>query len=151
MLCELCRTIIPPDEECAGADEAGVPELIDLLATENERYRAKIIQVLEWLDSACSARYGTRFLDTEPPRQDEIMSQIAFRTNVNGDEALLGAIEGLALLRKLVVGGFFTSRVGIEYLRYIGNDRLLEFPGCPVPDHWLTGQPVSGTQHRRGE
>jgi len=34
-------------------------------------------------------------------------------------------------LRKLTADGYFTSEIGIEYLGYIGNTFLKEFPGCP--------------------
>ena len=40
-------------------------------------------------------------------------------------------VEFFALLRKLTVDGFFTSKIGIRYLQYVGNTYLEEFPGCP--------------------
>jgi gluconate 2-dehydrogenase subunit 3-like protein len=36
----LCGTIIPKDEVSGGAVEAGAPEFIDLLTSENEEYQA---------------------------------------------------------------------------------------------------------------
>ena len=43
--------------------------------------------------------------------------------------------EFFAFLRNLTADGFFTSAIGIEYLGYIGNTYLAEFPGCPpVPE-----------------
>ena len=35
----LCNTIIPPDEDSKGAVEAGAPEFIDLLTSENKEYQ----------------------------------------------------------------------------------------------------------------
>ena len=35
----LCQTIIPPDEKAGGALEAGAPEFIDLLTSENQEYQ----------------------------------------------------------------------------------------------------------------
>ena len=39
MLTALCDTIIPKDEKSGGAVEAGAPEFIDLLTSENEKYQ----------------------------------------------------------------------------------------------------------------
>jgi hypothetical protein len=36
-----------------------------------------------------------------------------------------------AKLRNLTCDGFYTSKIGIEDLKYIGNSALAEFPGCP--------------------
>ena len=38
----LCQTIIPPDEKFGGAVEAGAPEFIDLLTSENEEYQRRL-------------------------------------------------------------------------------------------------------------
>ena len=36
-----------------------------------------------------------------------------------------------AFLRNLTCDGFYTSKIGIADLQYIGNTSLREFPGCP--------------------
>jgi len=38
-----------------------------------------------------------------------------------------------AFLRNLTTDGFYTSKIGIADLQYIGNTSLREFPGCPPP------------------
>jgi hypothetical protein len=43
----------------------------------------------------------------------------------------LPGIQFFALLRDLTLDGFFTSRIGIDYLEYQGNTALVQFPGCP--------------------
>src|SRR5215471_6232988 len=54
----LCQTIIPPDERGGGAIEAGGPEFIDLLTSENTDYQLMLGGGLVWLDSTCVDRYG---------------------------------------------------------------------------------------------
>jgi hypothetical protein len=40
-----------------------------------------------------------------------------------------------AKLRDMTCDGFYTSKIGIEDLQYIGNTAVAEFPGCPpVPE-----------------
>ena len=41
-LCTLCDTIIPKDEKSGGAVEAGAPEFIDLLTSENEEFQVAL-------------------------------------------------------------------------------------------------------------
>ncbi len=59
----LCDAIIPKDEKSGGAVEAGAPEFIDLLTSENEKYQLALGGGLMWLDSLCVDRYNTTFLD----------------------------------------------------------------------------------------
>ena len=63
MLSTLCDTIIPRDEKSGGAVEAGAPEFIDLLTSENEEWQTALGGGLQWLDSSCSDRYSNAFLD----------------------------------------------------------------------------------------
>src|SRR6266852_519681 len=59
----LCDAIIPKDEKSGGALEAGAPEFIDLLTSENPEYQLKLGGGLFWLDGLCSDRYSKVFLD----------------------------------------------------------------------------------------
>jgi len=131
----LCQTIIPADAETGGAIEAGAPEFIDLITSENKDYQLALGGGLMWLDTTCTDRYGKRYLDCTPDQQKEILDQIAYRKNAKQDPSLGPGIEFFSLLRKLTADGFFTSEIGINYLGYIGNKYLMEFPGCPpVPE-----------------
>ncbi len=127
----LCQTIIPADADSGGAIEGGAPEFIDLLTSENPEFQLKLGGGLMWLDSACIDRYGKVYLDATGPQQTEILDAIAYSKNAEQDPSLSQAVEFFAFLRKLTADGFFTSKIGIQYLGYIGNGYLTEFPGCP--------------------
>ena len=127
----ICQTIIPADTDCGGAIEAGAPEFIDLLTSENEDYQLVLGGGLMWLDSTCSNRYGKNFLDCSPQQQKEILDQIAYRKNALADPSLGPGIQFFKFLRNMTADGFFTSEIGIKYLGYMGNEYLQEFPGCP--------------------
>src|SRR5262245_46841704 len=62
----LCQTIIPADAECGGAIEAGAPEFIDLLTSENIEYQARLGGGLIWLDATCQQRYGKDYVKSSP-------------------------------------------------------------------------------------
>lgn len=127
----LCQTIIPADGDSGGAVEAGAPEFIDLITSENPEYQLKLGGGLMWLDETCTDRYGKAYLDCAPEQQKEILDLIAYRKNAKADPSLSQGVEFFSFLRNLTADGFFTSKIGIEYLGYIGNTFLTEFKGCP--------------------
>lgn len=127
----LCDAIIPKDEKSGGAVEAGAPEFIDLLTSENEEHQLALAGGLMWLDTFCSDRYSSVFMDCTLEKRKEVMDLIAFRKNAKQDLSLSQGVAFFAFLRKLTCDGFYTSKIGIEDLQYIGNTALREFPGCP--------------------
>jgi hypothetical protein len=127
----LCETIIPADADAGGAIEAGAPEFIDLLTSENTEYQAKLGGGLKWLDSTCNARFGKAYLDCSPEQQKEILGIIAYRKSAEEDDGVTSAVDFFSLLRRMTADGFFTSKIGIKYLGYKGNTYLTAFPGCP--------------------
>ena len=84
----LCQTIIPPDADSGGAIEAGAPEFIDLLSSENEEYGRTLRGGLLWLDAACSDRYEKVYLECSADQQKEILDKIAYRKNAITDQSL---------------------------------------------------------------
>jgi gluconate 2-dehydrogenase gamma chain len=129
----LCDAIIPKDEKSGGAVEAGAPEFIDLLTSENPEYQLKLGGGLFWLDAACADRYGNVFMEGTAEQKKEILDLIAFRKNAQKDPGLSQGVAFFAFLRDLTCDGFYTSKIGIADLQYIGNTALREFPGCPPP------------------
>ncbi|HWX94998.1 MAG TPA: gluconate 2-dehydrogenase subunit 3 family protein [Terriglobales bacterium] len=134
-LSALCDAIIPGDESSAGAAQAGAPEFIDLLTSENKDYQVKLGGGLMWLDSFCIDRHGSAYLSCSAAQQTETLDLIAYRRNAEKDESLSQGIEFFAFLRRLTTDGFYSSEIGIKDLQYIGNTFLKEFPGCPpIPE-----------------
>jgi gluconate 2-dehydrogenase gamma chain len=135
MLQTLCQAIIPSDGDSSGAIEAGAPEFIDLLTSENKEYQLALGGGLMWLDEACSDRYGKLYLDCSAEQQNEILDRIAYRRNALVDSSLSQGVAFFSFLRNMTADGFFTSEMGIKYLGYMGSAFLKEFPGCPpVPE-----------------
>ncbi len=135
-LTTLCDTIIPKDEKSPGAVEGGAPEFIDLLCSENEEFQLQIGGGLNWLDNACRDRYERTFLESAPAQKKEILDLIAYRKNAKSDPSLTQGIAFFARLRQMTCDAFYTSKIGIADLQYIGNTALTEFPGCPpIPEN----------------
>jgi len=127
----LCDAILPRDEHSGGAVEGGAPEFIDLLSSENEKFQLGIGGGIFWLDGFCTDRYGTTFLDCTPPQKTAVMDLIAYRANAVSNPVLSQGVAFFALLRNMTCDAFYTSKIGIADLQYIGNTSLREFPGCP--------------------
>jgi gluconate 2-dehydrogenase gamma chain len=127
----LCEAILPADAESGGAIEAGAPEFIDLLTSENDHHQSILGGGLKWLDATCASRYGSEYMGCTQAQQKEILDLIAYRKSAAQDESLTHAIEFFSFLRNFTADGFFTSKIGIKYLGYKGNTFLTEFPGCP--------------------
>jgi gluconate 2-dehydrogenase gamma chain len=127
----LCDQIIPADADCGGAVEAGAPEFIDLLTSENPTYQLKLGGGLSWLNSTCVDRYGKEYLDCTAQQQKEILNLIAYRESAAKDSSLSHGVVFFSFLRELTADGFFTSEIGIKYLGYIGNTFVRDFKGCP--------------------
>jgi len=127
----LCDAIIPKDEKSAGALEAGAPEFIDLLTSENDEYQLALGGGLMWLDTHCIDQYGKVFMECTPEQRKEILDLIAFRKNAKKDPGLSQGVAFFALLRQMTCDGYYTSKIGIQDLQYIGNVTRSEWPGCP--------------------
>lgn len=131
----LCQTIIPADADSGGAIEAGAPEFIDLVTSENDDYQLSLGGGIMWLDNTCQDRYSTSFRNSTAAQQKEILDLIAYQKNADIHADLSQGVEFFSFLRNLTSDGFFTSEIGIKYLGYVGNTHLKEFTGCPpVPE-----------------
>jgi gluconate 2-dehydrogenase gamma chain len=134
-LAKLCDAIIPADEHSGGAIQAGAPEFIDLLTSENKEYQLALGGGLIWLDSQCVDRYGNVYTGCDATRQKEFLDLIAYRKNILDDASLSQGVEFFAFLRRLTTDAFYSSEIGIKDLQYMGNTFVRDFPGCPpVPE-----------------
>ncbi len=121
--------------EAKGAIEAGAPEFIDLITSENKEYQVALGGGMMWLDNTCIDRYGKRVSRLHAGAAKRNSRPNRLPKNFKKDPSLGQGIEFFAFLRKLTADGFFTSEIGIDYLGYIGNTYVKEFPGCPpVPE-----------------
>ncbi len=125
----LAELIIPADDEAGGALDAGVPEFIDFTVQDRPSLQVPVRGGLRWLDTECRRRFGQPFVACSPAQRESIVEQIAWP-----DRAPPDLSQGVAFFnqfRDLVASGYFTSRIGIDYLKYTGNTYVAEWAGCP--------------------
>lgn len=134
-LVSLCDTIVPKDETSGGAVEAGAPEFIDLITSENVEYQTQFGGGLMWLDNHCIDEFGKVYMECAPEQRKTTLDLIAYRKSGKARPELQQGIAFFAALRDMTCDGFYTSKIGIADLQYIGNTSRTEFPGCPpIPE-----------------
>ena len=134
-LAVITDAIIPPDGHSGGAVQAGAPEFIDLLTSENKEYQKTLGSGLDWLDAYCNQRFDKAFVECDAADRKQVLDLIAFRKRAVDDTSLAPGVEFFAFINRTATDDIYTSEIGIKDLQYIGNTFLPDFPGCPpVPE-----------------
>lgn len=124
--------IIPADENSGSATEAGVPEFLDdWLDYQRGELLTEVRYGLAWLDSECTHTFQHNFVDCTSGQQGQILDRIAYSHKTAPEDA--HAVVFFSHLRDLVLGGYFTSEMGIRDLPYLGNEPQASWQGCPAP------------------
>jgi gluconate 2-dehydrogenase gamma chain len=125
----LCDLILPRDERSGSATQAGVPEFLDFLMTDQPERQVAMRGGLAWIDLECRERFGRAFVECAGDERAALLDLIAWP-----DRAPAELSQGVAFFtafRDLTATGFFTSKMGFDDLRYIGNEFVAEWKGCP--------------------
>lgn len=126
----LVDLIIPKDERSGSATDAGVPEFMDFMMTDQPRRQVAMRGGLRWLDTESRRRYDKSFADLAAGQQTAILDDIAYPAKA---PAILS--QGVAFFnsfRDLTATGFWTTKMGIEDLKYMGNTAVPNWEGCPA-------------------
>jgi gluconate 2-dehydrogenase subunit 3-like protein len=121
--------ILPRDDRSGSASDAGVPQFIDFTMTDRAYLQTPVRGGLRWLDHEAHRRFGKAFVDCAAADRTALLDDIAFQRKANPDLAAGAAF--FATFRDLVATGFFTSRIGFEDLKYMGNVPNPNWNGCP--------------------
>ncbi|AYB34495.1 gluconate 2-dehydrogenase subunit 3 family protein [Chryseolinea soli] len=115
----LADIIIPKDATSGSASEAGVPDFIAFIVKDMPRYQTPLRGGLKWLDLQCMNRFNADFASCTPQQQIELVDLIAYPEKAKPEHQ-----QGVAFfntMRDLTATGFFTSKMGITDLGYVGN------------------------------
>ena len=130
----LSELIVPPEEHSKGALEAGAPEFIDLLASSNAELAAIYTGGMAWLDEQMKHRYQAQFVAAKPAEQSAMLDLIAYRKNEADHPELGPGIRFFNWVRNMVVDAYYTSKVGMDDLGFMGNGAVASFS---VPEEVL--------------
>ena len=115
----LADIIIPADEKSGSASQAGVPEFIEFIVKDMPQNQTPLRGGLKWLDRESQKRFGKIFTLATKSQQIQIVDDIAYP-----EKAKPIYSQGVAffnLMRNLTASGYYTSKIGIADLGYMGN------------------------------
>ena len=145
----LVDMIIPKDERSGSATDAGVPEFMDYLMNDptdtdlqRERRQTAMRGGLAWINSVSERRFGHGFAEATESERTAILDEIAYSKDEQEDEAEMREPRDLRVMvkhgpsffnsfRDLTASGFWSSKMGVEDLGYMGNKFVAEWKGAP--------------------
>lgn len=126
--------IIPADDRSGSATDAGVPAFIDFVLEDTMEESPSVTTSfrggLALLDRECTSRFGGRFVELAADQQTAMLDQIAYPDDVRPE--FERAARFFTQLRDLTASGFFSSKMGVEDLGYVGNMGHPSWDGCPA-------------------
>jgi hypothetical protein len=125
----LADLIIPRDARSGSATDAGVPEFIDFMMTDRPSLQIPVRGGLHWLDGESRERFDRAFADASGAEQTRILDDIAWPARA--PETLSHGVAFFNQFRDLVASGFWSSKMGMEDLRFMGNTVVPVWNGCP--------------------
>jgi gluconate 2-dehydrogenase gamma chain len=130
----LCDLILPADEKSGSATQAGVPAFVDdwldfrKQEDGHDDLAAEILGGLTWLDRESNRLFEKTFEAATVDQQKQILDRIAWPDRAAAEDRRWAAF--FSRFRDLTVGGFYSSKIGIADLPYLGNVAVEEWKGC---------------------
>ena len=132
----LCDYVIPKDERSGSATDAGVPEFMDFIMGEYRSTQPWMREGLGWMNAESRRRFNVGFISATDAQRREILDAIAYPKRAA--ESVRPGVEFFNRFRNLTSSGFWSSRVGIADLGYVGNRPVGEWVGTPPEvQRWL--------------
>lgn len=120
--------IIPKDDKSGSASDAKVPEFIEFIVKDTPDHQLPMRGGLRWLDLQMLNRYNNPFTDCTADQQLQMVTEIAYPAKAKPEMQ-----QGVAFfnrMRSLTATGFFTSKMGLDDIGYVGN-RPNQWNGVP--------------------
>ena len=125
----LSDIIIPRDGRSGSATDAGVPEFMDFMMMDRESMQIQMRGGLRWLDNRSNKRFAKRFIALTPKQRTDVLDEIAYPDKAAAD--LSHGVNFFSFFRDLTAAGFFSSRIGVKDIGYMGNEWKPQWDGCP--------------------
>lgn len=115
----LCDIIIPADAKSGSASQAGVPAFIEFIAKDMPQHQTPLRGGLKWLDIESNKRFKKIFTLCSKDQQIQIVDDIAYP--LKAKPMYSQGVAFFTLMRNLTASGFYTTRIGIDDIGYVGN------------------------------
>ena len=115
----LADIIIPADKVSGSASDAEVPAFIEFIVKDIPSHQLPMRGGLKWLDMHCFSAYEKAFIDCSAAQQLELVNKIAYPEKATPD--MQQGVVFFNLMRSLTASGFYTTKIGIKDIGYVGN------------------------------
>src|SRR5262245_10688229 len=126
----LADLIIPKDERSGGASDAGVPEFMDFMMVDQPARQTAMLGGLALVDHLSNTRFDKSFIESSDADRRSLLDEIAYPSTAHPD--LAAAVAFFSSFRDLTASGFWTSKMGVMDLQYVGNRPVAQWTGCPA-------------------
>ncbi len=121
--------VISRDARSGSATEAGVPQFMDFMLGENAGMRTWMKNGLGWMNAECRKRFGKGFVSCTDAERRQLLDAIAYPRRATPD--VQAGVQFFNSFRNLTASGFFSSRMGVADLGYVGNRPVAQWTGTP--------------------
>lgn len=125
----LADLVIPRDARSGSATDARVPAFMDVFMETRENMRNWMRNGLTWLDGECQKRFSKAFADCDAAQRTAMLDDIAWPRRARPD--MQAGVAFFNNFRNFTASGFWSSQMGVEDLRYMGNRPVSQWNGCP--------------------
>jgi len=125
----LSDIVIPRDARSGSATDAGVPEFMDYIMIAYPEIGTSVRAGLRWLDGESRRSFSKAFVQGTPREQTALLDRIAYPKRAAA--AMKPGVEFFSRFRDLTASGFWSSKIGVADLQYVGNRPQAVWNGCP--------------------
>ena len=130
LLGQLADMIIPSDERSGSATDSGALVYMDFVVGESSpKTQQAWREGLKWFDEECQRRYSRVFVECSGSQRAALLDAVAWPDRT--DKALKAQGEFFNRLRDLTGSAFFSSKMGVHDLGYMGNVPNPDWQGAP--------------------
>lgn len=147
LIATLCDLILPATTTAGSATDAEVPAFIDFIVKDLPYHQIPIQGGLMWLNGESNKRFNKIFESCTDGQQKEILDDIAYPTTDTTAQYDAGR-KFFGRFRNLVLTGYYTTKMGIDDVGYVGNRANL-WDG--VPDDVLAKHGLSYDASMKGK
>ncbi len=115
----LCDMIVPADSQSGSASDAEVPAFIEFTMKDQPKMQIPMRGGLRWLDVKSYKLFNKSFITLGKEQRIELLDLIAYPEKASRENT--PGVVFFNTVRNLTATGFFTSKIGIEDLQYMGN------------------------------
>ena len=123
--------VIPRDARSGSATDAAVPEFMDVFMEKRDSMRNWMRTGLAWLDAECNKRFTKAFAECDDTQRRAVLDDIAWPRRARAE--MQNGVRFFNNFRNFTASGFWSSKMGVDDLQYMGNRPQAQCSGCPTP------------------